>query len=78
MENRHFEPTQVFASMLEGTDCEFCLQHPIFGFFVNKNDVIFSISLCLVFFSVVVFQNHQKELRQCDPPPRPESHTGAA
>ena len=25
--------TDMFESTLEGTDCEFCLQHPIFGFF---------------------------------------------
>lgn len=24
--------TCMFVSVLEGTDCEFCLQHPIFGF----------------------------------------------
>lgn len=24
--------TDMFVSVLEGTDCEFCLQHPIFGF----------------------------------------------
>lgn len=24
--------TDMFISVLEGTDCEFCLQHPIFGF----------------------------------------------
>lgn len=31
MENGLFK-TDMFVSVLEGTDCEFCLQHPIFGF----------------------------------------------
>lgn len=41
--------TDMFESVLEGTDCEFCLQHPIFGFFffVNKKKLFFSIHLCL-------------------------------
>lgn len=33
MENGLFK-TDMFVSVLEGTDCEFCLQHPIFGFFL--------------------------------------------
>ena len=42
--------TDMFESTLEGTDCEFCLQHPIFGFFfVNKKKLFFSIDLCVVF-----------------------------
>lgn len=45
MENGLFK-TDMFVSVLEGTDCEFCLQHPIFGFFfvfVNKKKLFFSI-----------------------------------
>lgn len=47
--------TDMFESVLEGTDREFCLQHPIFGFFsfffffVNKKKLFFSIHLCLLF-----------------------------
>lgn len=48
--------TDIFESVLEGTDCEFCLQHPIFGFsfFVNKKKLFFSIYLCLLFFVSVL------------------------
>jgi hypothetical protein len=41
--------TDMFKSVLAGTDCEFCLQHPIFGFFfVNKKKIFFSTDLCLL------------------------------
>lgn len=46
MENRLLK-TDMFKSVLEETDCELCLQHPIFGFFVNKKKLFFSTYLHL-------------------------------
>lgn len=52
--------TDMFESVLEGTDCEFCLQHPIFGFFflVNKKKLFFSIGLCLLSSMSVLAKDH--------------------
>lgn len=51
--------TDMFESVLEGTDCEFCLQHPIFGFFfVNKKKLFFSIYLCLLCLVSVLAKDH--------------------
>ena len=50
--------TDMFESTLEGTDCEFCLQHPIFGFFffVNKKKLFFSNDLGGVFRVCAVYR----------------------
>ena len=51
--------------MLEGTDCEFCLQHPIFGFFFfeKKKKLFFSIDLCVVLrVSVLAKGTHPQNL----------------
>lgn len=53
--------TDMFESVLEGTDCEFCLQHPIFGFFfffVNKKKLFFSIHLCLLSLVSALAKDH--------------------